>query len=133
VIIVVISIAAVGLLGVFTKSVRHSADPMLRMQAIAIAQGYLEEAMLKAFSDPEGDVGCEAGRALYDDVLDYACVVNQSPPEDQLGNPLGMALNDYTVNMTVNPNALLGMHEIIVDVAHNGQNLITLTGYRADY
>jgi MSHA pilin protein MshD len=111
---------------------KRSADPMLRMQAVAIAQGYLEEAMLKAFTDPdEAETGCEeASRALYDDVPDYACV-NESP-RDQFGNTLP-GLGAYTVTMTVNASALLGMHEIIVSVAHGGQTLITLTGYRANY
>jgi MSHA pilin protein MshD len=132
VVIVVIAIVAVALFGVFTTGVARSADPMLRMQAVAIAQGYLEEAMLKAFIDPdEAETGCEeAGRALYDDVLDYACV-NESP-SDQFGNTLP-GLGAYTVSMTVNASALLGMHEIIVSVANGGQTLITLTGYRANY
>src|SRR5687767_14560003 len=96
VIIVVISIVAVGMLGVFT-SVRSSADPMLRMQATAIAQGYLEEAMLKAFTDPDqAETGnCEAGetRPTYDDVQDYNCVNDVGGPLDQLGNPLSPDLD----------------------------------------
>lgn len=131
VITVVVAIVAVALFGVFTTNIARSADPMLRVQAVAIAQGYLDEAMLKAFTDPQGVAGCEANRTLYDDVLDYACIVNQSP-QDQFGNTLA-GLGAYDVTVTVNAAALLGMHEIIVAVDHGGQTLVTLTGYRANY
>jgi MSHA pilin protein MshD len=135
VIIVVVSIVAVALFGVFTTTVARSADPMLRMQAVAIAQGYLEEAMLKAFTDPDQvETGtCEAAetRPGYDDVLDYNCVSDVGA-RDQFGNPMP-ELAAYDVTVTVNPAALLGMHEIIVTVDHGGQTLITLSGHRANY
>ncbi len=45
--IVVISIALVGVLSVINYTTLHSADPVLRHQAIAIAEAYMEEISLK--------------------------------------------------------------------------------------
>ena|SRR5687768_10766344 len=140
VIIVVISIVAVGLLGVFTTSVARSADPMLRMQAVAIAQGYLDEALLKEYDDPtQAETGnCEAGegRSTYDDVQDYDCVNDTTGANDQFGNPLA-GLNTYNVDIDVGPELINGatLQRIDVIVTHDtsGAADITLTGYRADY
>lgn len=138
VITVVISIVAVALFGVFTTNVARSADPMLRVQAVAIAQGYLEEAMLKAFTDPDqAETGnCEASetRSTYDDVRDYNCVNDTAGALDQLGNPLA-GLGDYNVDVNVAGDAIGGVatQRIDVIVTHDSQPLsITLTGHRAN-
>jgi MSHA pilin protein MshD len=137
VIIVVISIVAVALFGVFNTGVAHSADPMLRMQAVAIAQGYLEEAMLKAYTDPdEAETGCEeASRALYDDVRDYACVNDTGGALDQFGNPLaGLTAYNIDVNVTGDTIGGAATQRIDVIVTHASQPLnITLTAHRANY
>lgn len=148
VIIVVISIVLVALLGVFTSSVARSADPMLRMQAIAIAQGYLEEALLKAYQDPDQPEDavnrCEEGpapanRASYDDVQDYDCINVNSPvgPEDHLGGSLA-GLSAYRVDVTVTPTVLgagaqqANAQQVTVTVTHTSQPFtISLTGHRA--
>ena len=140
IIIVVVSIVAVALLGVFTSSVSRSADPMLRMQAVAIAQGYLEEALLKAFSDPDQveTNTCEAGetRPTYDDVLDYNCVNDTAGAVDQFGASLA-GLGAYNVDVNVTAAAAIGAvpaRQIDVIVTHdNFSDLnITLTGYKAN-
>ncbi len=41
--IVVISSALVGILSIINITTRHSADPVVQQQAIAIAESYLEE------------------------------------------------------------------------------------------
>ena len=46
--IVIIAIAATAILGTFATTVGQSADPMIRHQAVAIAEAYLEEISLKA-------------------------------------------------------------------------------------
>jgi MSHA pilin protein MshD len=141
VIIVVVAIVAVGLFGVFIRSVSASADPMLNMQALAIAQGYLEEALLQPYADPDGgETGtCEEGvRQNYDDVQDYNCVNDTGGALDQFGNPLA-GLGAYNISMTVtgvnlgagNPAAA---QQVVVNVTHDSHPLnITLTGYRANY
>ncbi|HEX5055530.1 MAG TPA: prepilin-type N-terminal cleavage/methylation domain-containing protein [Gammaproteobacteria bacterium] len=147
---VVISIVAVALFGVFTNTIRHSADPMLRTQAVAIAQGYLEEALLKAYADPdvaEPTPACEeASRNLYDDVQDYNCVndnIDGTGPLDQLGNPLntslgtGDELGAYNVDVNVSADAIGGVAtqrvEVIVTNDNDPSLNITLVGHRANY
>jgi MSHA pilin protein MshD len=141
VILVVIAIVSVGLFGVFMRAVSGSADPMLNMQAIAIAQGYLEEALLQPFSDPDGgETGtCEEGaRQNYDDVQDYNCINDTGGALDQFGNPLA-GLGTYNVSIAVTPVNLGGANpaaaqQVVVNVTHDSlPNTVTLTGYRANY
>lgn len=53
--IVIVSVALTGVLTVFNITTRHSADPILRKQALAIAEALLEEVMLQPFTycDPD--------------------------------------------------------------------------------
>lgn len=139
VIIVVLAIVLAALLGIFTTSVSRSADPMLRMQAIAVAQGYLEEALLKAYQDPDdasGEPACEEGsRDLYDDVQDYGCINDTAGAEDQFGNTLA-GLAAYNVIVTVSATTLgaANAQEVVVTVTHDSNPVtISLTGYRAQY
>lgn len=139
VIIVVISISATGLFGVLALGVGRSADPMLQVQAIAIAQGYLEEILLKNYNDPDGlpDVG---GRANYDDVVDYNGLNDTAGAQDQFGNPL-IGLGQYNVGVTVTATNLGGgalltpARRIDVVVTHDSQASlsINLTGYKTNY
>ena len=141
VVTVVISIVAVGLFGVFMKAVSGSADPMLNMQAIAIAQGYLEEALLQPYSDPNGgETGsCEEGaRQNYDDVQDYDCINDTGGALDQFGNPLA-GLGSYNVSVTVTSTTLgagnsAAAQEVEVIVTHDRTSTnVTLVGYRSNY
>ncbi len=54
--IVIISIALTGILLVMNQVTRHSADPLIRKQAIAAAESLLEEIELQDFSMPSGVV-----------------------------------------------------------------------------
>lgn len=141
VIIVMVSIVAVALFGVFTTTIARSADPMFRMQAVAIAQGYLEEALLKAATDPDGGEtnSCEEGNANidrpdYDDVWDYngACINDTDGARDQFGNPMP-ELSAYNIQMavaTINVNGIT-LRQVTVTVTHASQPLsIVLVGYR---
>ena len=53
--IVIVSVALVGILTVLNFTARTSADPMIRKQALAIAEAVLEEVMLQPFTwcDPD--------------------------------------------------------------------------------
>lgn len=94
--IVIISVALVGVLTILNQTTSRSADPMIRKQALAVAEALLEEVMAKPFAwcDPDdaqaatamsavvGALGCavtvealgsEAGevRDIFDNVNDY--------------------------------------------------------------
>ena len=131
VIIVVLSIALTGLISVFSSSILRSADPVLQQQAIAVAQSYLEEILLKAYSDPDGSNSGES-RATYDDIQDYNGLTDTGA-RDQYGNVLA-GLANYTVSVTVNSTTLgsqnVAAFSVVVTVAYAGTSL-NLTGYKA--
>ena len=133
--IVVVSVALGGVLMAINYTVSHSADPMLQHQAVAIAESYLEEILLKPFADPDGVDG-ESSRALFDDVDDYHGL-NDSGARDQVGTAIA-GLSDYTIAVTVIGASLNGIttansKEITVTVSHPVGFNMTLSGYRTNY
>jgi MSHA pilin protein MshD len=113
-----------------------SADPMLRHQASAIAEAYLEEIVLRSFSDPDGVDG-EGSRAAFDDLDDYDGLTDVGA-RDQFGNAIA-GLDAYTVSVTVsNSSALPSVpagDALRVDVLVSrgaGINLV-LSGYRTRF
>jgi len=102
--IVIVSIAASGVLGVLSMTTAGSADPMIRHQAAAIAESYLEEILLKSFTDPDAIDG-EAARVDYDDLDDYDGLADAGA-RDQFGSPIA-GLGDYNVVVAVTASAAL--------------------------
>ncbi len=146
--IVIISIAAVGVMLVYAQVVRFSADPMIEQQAVAIAEGYLDEILARPVDDPtaesggseEGNPSAAISRPLLDDVKDYNGLSNQ-PPQDQNGNVADLDgdgqpdLANYQVTVTVTPDVSIGgvaMAQVDVRVRYGTVVDITLTGYRAN-
>ena len=132
---VVISVALAGVMSVINYTTLHSADPVLRHQAIAIAEAYMEEITLKQYTDP--DVDGEGSRALFDDVDDYNGLSNVGA-QDQNGNAIS-GLNNYSVAVSVTPQnygptgvEVSGL-QISVTVTDPGGESLVLTGYRANY
>jgi MSHA pilin protein MshD len=134
--IVVIAIAAGGVLGVLSRTVGRSADAMIMSQAVSIAEAYLEEITLKPFADPDG-VDSETQRADFDDVDDYDGLVDVGA-RDQLGGAPS-ELSRYTVAVTVTASsALTGVpsseaKRIDVRVTYAPNVTVALTGYKARY
>ena len=157
----IVAIAAVGagvagILMVMNITTQRSADPMIMQQAQLIAESYLEEILLKKFTDPDTDTVCpgpEGSRLDYDNVCDYSGLSNSAGAVDQLGNAVP-GLERYNISVTVLPNstattaavALGGLSndygaghirvlQVTVVVTHDdlpGIN-VTLTGYRTNY
>ena len=132
---VVISVALVGVMSVINYTTLHSADPVLRHQAIAIAEAYMEEITLKNFVDP--DIDGEGNRALYDDVDDYNGL-SDSGAHDQNGNAIS-GLENYSVSVSVQPqnygpsgSEVSGLKIDVTVTDPAGENLV-LAGYRANY
>ena len=134
--IVIVSIAVSAVLMALTMNVGRSADPMIRHQAVAIAEAYLEEIFLKPFNDPDGVDG-EASRALYDDVDDYDGLVNVGA-RDQFDAALP-GLGDYTVAITVAPSGALpgiaaaDLYLVSVTVTHAAEIGFTVSAYHANF
>jgi MSHA pilin protein MshD len=138
VVMVVISIALAGVMSVINFTTLHSADPMLRQQAIAIAEAYMEEITLKDYVDPDDGTLCptkEGSRDRYDNVCDYNGL-SDTGAADQTGVAIG-GLGSYDVAVTV-AAATFGSPtvdglKIEVTVTDSANESLTLTGYRADY
>jgi len=134
--ILVVSIAASAVLGVMSMNTARSADPMIRHQATAIAESYIEEILLKPASDPDGVDG-EAARADFDDLDDYDGLADAGA-RDQFGTPLP-GLGDYNVTVTVVPSSALpsvpAVDALRVDVVVTHANSINfaLSGYRTRF
>ena len=155
--IVIVSVALVGVLSVLNITTKSSANPMVRKQALAIAEAVLEEVMLQPFTwcDPDdpnaataagysdctvvqntsaGAAGESRGSTTFplDNVLDYN---GQAISTNIAGG--GAAL--YVANVTVAPVDLNGIQAasdtdavllITVSVVAGGET-IQLQGFRA--
>lgn len=147
-VIAIVALAALGagIAVVFITGPAASADPQIRAQARAIAEGYVEEILLKAYRDPEGleTGGVEAGedRPTYDDVWDYCDIGNDNDcsggtedPTDQDGNPMaGGALTDYQVTVVIQGSPGSGPATVRVTVGHASARVnYELVSQRAEY
>ncbi len=134
--IVIVSISAASVLGVLSMNVGASADPMQRHQAMAIAESYLEEILLRPMDDPDGVDG-EVSRASFDDLDDYDGLVNVGAA-DQFGVPLA-GLGDYTVSVNVAASTGLGglpaadVLRVDVQVVRGADISYTLSAYRTRF
>jgi len=151
--IVIVSVGAAGILAVMSSITQHSADPMLRQQAVLIAESYLEEILLKPFLDPSPPGAAavcppkELTRAAYDNICDYNGLADDNGAVDQLGNAIA-GLSAYNVSVQVIGTAgdttalhttdnigALRVLRVEITVTHvNQPDLIArLTGYRTNY
>ncbi len=128
---VIISIALVGILSVMSLTVSHSADPVVQHQAVAIAESYLEEITLQAYS---GDYIGVVPRANYDDVSDYNHL-----PDNVVRDQQGIAiagLTQYSVSVSVSDTTLadsVNAKKITVSVSGPGVSNLRLVGYKTNY
>jgi MSHA pilin protein MshD len=157
---VVVGAALAGVLRVFIQATTHSADPMLRRQALAIAESLLEEVQLMpvTFCDPDdanagtaaSSAGCasqvetlgpEAGETRFttpqfDNVNDYHGYAMTGVVD--ITNTAVAGLSGYSASVAVAPAALHtitagsgDMLRISVSVTAPGGISITLDGYRS--
>lgn len=136
--LVILSVAAAAMAAIVAITTRGSAGPVIQTQALYIAEGYLEEALLKAYDNPDGVIGpCNVTRDLWDSVQDYSCLNAGEAPTDQQGNA-DPALAAYQVSMTVDaPTTALGganTRALQVRVLRNDGTVdLSLTAHRAEY
>jgi MSHA pilin protein MshD len=159
--IVVLGVGLAGILATYNTVVQRSADPMLRKQALAIAESMLTEIEQQPFTwcDPQ-DVNAAAAKSHadcavssqigptpgetrggadpFDNVIDYHGY--SGPASDLLGSA-SPALAAYTVSVDITPAGGSGAFSsfpadavlrIAVTVT-GGSEPITLTGYRVRY
>jgi MSHA pilin protein MshD len=131
--IVVVGVGVAGILSVYTTSIKNSADPLVRKQALAIAESLLEEIVLKEYANPTGGY-TGTNRSLYDDVDDYNGYTTSSIVDGSGAAVSG--LTSYRIEPAVSvTTATLGsltLKQIVVSVT-GPQGAISLTGYRGNY
>lgn len=149
--IAVISVGLAGVLLVMNFTTRHSADPMIRMQALLIAESYMEEIILKRFIDPPTAAATntcptpEGGRTSYDNICDFNNF-STAGARDQFDNAIP-GLESYNVAVTVSAGGTLSVgpaanpvnntgaiRVLRIDVTvTNGDFSLPLTAYRLNY
>lgn len=136
--IIVISVGLVGILAVMNTTVRSSADPMVRKQAMAMADAILEEILSKdaTLTLPETDFNNCSNRAQYVGVSDYACFDGAPATavirgDVTLGSAPIAALAGFTATVAVTPTTVSGvaLQRVVVTVTGNGET-VALFGYR---
>lgn len=128
--IVILGIGVASFITLMVSASQASIDPLVRQQANAVAQAYLEEILLKPFCDPDLGVDCPTDcdggntcsdttnctqntggsetRATFDDVCDYDFpAFNNAAVTDQTG-------------ATPPPLDQLGNYRVTVDVIDDG-------------
>jgi MSHA pilin protein MshD len=143
--IIIVGVGIAGTLAVMDFATRHSADPMVRKQALAAAESLLEEVQLKEFANP-AEAGSftgpatQANRPFFDDIGDYnGFTTNGIFPADGSGAVVP-GLGGYTVNVAIaaGAGAELGIApaqaaRITVTVTQPDGVPVTLVGYRGNY
>lgn len=132
--IVVVGVGVAGILSVYTNTIRNSADPLVRKQAVSIAESLMEEITAKEFANPTGGYS-GTSRALWDDVDDYNGYSSATVVDLQGATVAG--LTGYRIAPAVSvATTTLGattVKRIIVNVTDTQNNVVTLTGYRGNY
>lgn len=136
--IVIIGIAATALFSAMASITVRSADPMLRQQSLAIAEGYLEEILLQDYASAPDPC---TGRACFNDVRDYHDL-DDRPPRD-MNNDVIQGLDNYRVEVDIAARSgteglgpighkVPALH-IRVTVTDPAGGTLSLDGYRAEY
>lgn len=127
--IVVVGVGLAGILSVMDTSVKSSADPMIRKQAIAIAESVLEEVLQKAYVDPDDSPAVvEASRDLWDDVDDY-----NGQTQAAFAFPASLSAYTLAISVTADSTTLgIAAKRVRITVTR-GAEAIVLTGYRTNY
>lgn len=127
--IIIVSVALAGVLSVMNLTTQHSADPLIRKQAIAVAESMLEEVSLHDYANPSGGfsgASTQANRQSFDDIGDYNGFTTSGiyPIDDPLTPITG--LTAYSVAVTI-ANADLGPATSLISSASGNAKLITVT------
>ncbi|WP_082584169.1 type IV pilus modification PilV family protein [Noviherbaspirillum sp. Root189] len=145
--IVILGVGIAGVMSAFTTVVRSSADPMIRKQMLAIAEGMMEEITLQPFAaaapaQANAPGPCPA-RMAFNDILDYNGLQTTGGFCDTTGT-LIPALSGYNVAVVVDQAGILNtvsgngnlagsnVYQITVTVTHGTESL-ALAGWRTNY
>jgi MSHA pilin protein MshD len=144
--IVIVSVGVAGILLVMNQVVTQSADPLLRKQALAVAESMLEEIQLQGLSGVActGTLGANADRTGASSVCDYNGYHTTGGVMDFATNSVVSGLAGYNIvasvtNISALPGGTFGGTpipagsgvQITVTVTDPSGGVVTATGYRA--
>ncbi len=140
--IVIVSVSLAGILLVMNQVTSHSADPLIRKQALAIAESMLEEIQLQSLSGVVcvGTLGPDAVRTGASNVCAYNGYSSTGIREFTPANAVIAGLENYNITgVVVTPLGALGgtpvapgsAVQITVTVADPTGATVAATGYRA--
>lgn len=142
--IVIIGVGLAGVLTAFSINVRSSADPMMRKQMLAAAEGMLEEILLKPFAvsgvaPTNALVACGAAgsaRTAFNDVRDYAGYATTGICDIDGAAVVGLGAYNLVVaiatpNLTDGTTAVASLRVAVTVM--QGTETLTLVGWRTDY
>lgn len=139
--IMIISVSVAGVLMVFGNTVRNSADPMVRKQAVAIAESMLNEVLAQPFTfcdpqdpannaatPPASTAACTGGVAGSQDASSLGPQpgsegrFNNTDPLDNVGDYHGYAMpaGIYSLDNGATPVAGLGAYSASINVTRAG-------------
>ena len=133
--IVIVAMAATAILGAMASITMRGAETMVRQQAVAVAEAYLEEILLQPVAFPGGVV--PTTRPTFNDEDQYNGLSDVGA-HDQFGNAIAF-LSGYNVSVAVTQTtALTGIaaaqaRQINVTVTDPNGVTVRMTGYRANY
>ena len=135
--IAVVSAALAGVLAVFIQSTGTSADPMLRRQALAIAESLLEEVSLMPLTFCDGDDPNVTTAASTADCKAAAEAIGPDAGESRFTTPQFDHVNDYggyamKSIADITNTAVSGLTGYQASVAVTAANLNTMTAASGD-
>lgn len=133
--IVIVGAAVAGVLAVFVQATRGSADPLIRKQAIAVAESLLEEIMAVHYTCPDASCAAvtTANRTATHAIGDYDGFTMTGI--HALDGTAITQLAGYTAKVTVAPQAAwsgVNGRQITIRVSR-GSESVTLSGWRGGY
>ncbi len=135
--IAVVSAALAGVLAVFIQSTSTSADPMLRRQALAVAESLLEEVSLMPFTYCDGDDANVTTATSTADCASSADAIGPESGENRFATPQFDNANDYggySMNgiVDITNTAVAGLSGYSASVAVTPVTLNTMTAASGD-
>lgn len=138
--IVIVGVALAGIAAAINYNVQHTTDPVVKKQALAVAESLLEEIMLQNYSDPDGTNTGESGRTDWDDIDDYNGYSRSGISSVDAPSTTIPGLEKYNVvSVTVDATTAFSgiaageVKHITVKVSGPINTTVTLEGYRTNY
>lgn len=131
--IVVLGVGLAGVLLAFGTVARGSADPMLRQQMLAIAEGLMAEIQLKPYASAANAAPGGCSREAFNDIADYNGYASNGICTVE-GVAIA-ALAGYQVAVAVQAGNLGGVTaatRITITASHAGDS-VQLVSWRTDY